>query len=88
MRERYCVREAEFEPKVYLRITDNGVELTLRFVVHEHGAREVKDAISREILAALDKAKIGIASGRYEIVGVPPIRVIAEQSAQDPKLPA
>jgi small-conductance mechanosensitive channel len=87
MRERYYVRDAEFEPRVYLRITDNWVELTVRFVVHEHGVREVKDAISREILAELDKAKIGIASGTYEIVGLPPIRVVAEQSAHETKVP-
>jgi len=31
--------------------------------------------MSREILAALDKAKIGIASGTYAIVEVPPIRI-------------
>jgi hypothetical protein len=31
--------------------------------------------MSREILADLTKAGIGIASGTYEIVGVPPLRV-------------
>jgi hypothetical protein len=37
--------------------------------------REIKDAMSREILAALDAAGIEIASGTYEIVGLPPVRV-------------
>lgn len=78
MRKRYFVNEAEFEPKVYLRITDNWVELTVRFVVNERGVREVKDQMSREILAGLEEAKIGIASGTYEIVGIPPIRVVQE----------
>lgn len=81
MRERYFVKDAEFEPKVYLRITDNWVELTVRFVVNERGVREVKDAMSREILAALDEAKIGIASGTYEIVGLPSVRVVNDKAA-------
>jgi hypothetical protein len=35
----------------------------------------MKDAMSREILSQLDKAKIGIASGTYAIVEVPPIKI-------------
>lgn len=35
--------------------------------------------MSRDILAALDAAGIGIASGTYEIVGVPPLTVRVEQ---------
>jgi len=46
-----------------------------RFLAPDHGIRPIKDAMSREILAALDKAKIGIASGTYAIVEVPPIRI-------------
>ena len=81
MRERYFVEDAEFEPKVYLRLTDNWIELTMRFVVNERGVREVKDAMSREILAGLAKAGIGIASSTYEIVGLPPVRVSREPAA-------
>ena len=80
MRRRYFVNDAEFEPKVYYRITDNWVELTVRFVVNERGVRGVKDQMNREILAALDEAGIGIASGTYEIVGLPQVRVITENS--------
>ncbi len=63
------------EPSVYFRLTDNWVELTVRFPVPERGVRGIKDAMSREIMHALAAANIGIASGTYEIVGVPPIRV-------------
>jgi hypothetical protein len=31
--------------------------------------------MSREILRALDEAKIGIASATFEVVGLPPVRV-------------
>ncbi len=45
----------------------------------EHGIREVKDLISREILAGLEKAGIGIASTTIGIVGMPQLRVKEEQ---------
>ena len=64
-----------FGPKVYYRLTDNWLELAVRFVVKDHGIREVKDAISRDIVAALEKAGISIASSTYDIVGFPPIRI-------------
>jgi hypothetical protein len=38
--------------------------------------------MSREVIAELDKAKIGIASGTYEIVGMPPIRIAMEPQEQ------
>jgi hypothetical protein len=60
---------------VYLRLTDNWIELSVRFIAPQRGVRKLKDAMSRDILAGLEAAKIGIASGTYEIVGVPPLRV-------------
>jgi hypothetical protein len=66
---------ADLAPRVFLRITDNWVELSVRFLCRTHDIRGLKDRISREILADLDSAKIGIASNTYDIVGVPPIKV-------------
>jgi small-conductance mechanosensitive channel len=63
------------DPAVYLRLTDNWIELSVRFIAPQRGVRRLKDAMSRDILAGLEAAKIGIASGTYEIVGVPPLRV-------------
>jgi small-conductance mechanosensitive channel len=76
MRGRYYVRITDLRPRVFMRITDNWVELSVRFMARATGgAREMKDKMSREILDALEEAGIGIASGTYEIVGVPPIKV-------------
>jgi small-conductance mechanosensitive channel len=81
MRETYPLRvEPDLEPRVFWRLTDNWLELSLRFLCDDHGVRSLKDAMSRDILAALDTAKIGIASGTYEIVGVPPIVVRMDES--------
>ena len=58
----------EIEPRVYLRLTDNWIELTLRFLAREHGVRDVKNRISRQILQELSAAGIGVASATFEIV--------------------
>jgi small-conductance mechanosensitive channel len=75
LKERFFIEQADLQPRVYLRITDNWVELAARFLCGTHKVRALKDQISRQILDDLDAAKIGIASGTYEVVGFPPIRV-------------
>jgi small-conductance mechanosensitive channel len=75
MRRRYVVDRAEMEPRVYWRLDDRWLELTVRFIAREHGVRDLKDALSRDILAALDDAGIGFATGTIEVVGVPPLRL-------------
>ena len=75
LEQRYFVQRSEFEPKMFMRLTDNWIELTVRFITREFGVREVKNKISRDILAEFTKAGIGIASSTYDIVGMPPISV-------------
>jgi small-conductance mechanosensitive channel len=75
LQRRYFMKAASVKPKVYWRITDNWVELSVRFVTRTEGIRDVKDQISRRILDEFDKAGIGIASGTYAIVEVPPLTV-------------
>lgn len=72
MQKKYFVRGADLEPKVYWRITDNWLELTLRFLTEVYGVRAVKDEMSREILAELGDAGIVIASATYEVTVLPP----------------
>ena len=81
MREQYrMVRDDDLHPRVYVRLTDNWVELSLRFVVEVYGARGVKDAMSREILSALEANKIGIGSATFEILSLPPLRIERERT--------
>ena len=75
MQRRYFMKPAEMKPKVYYRLTDNWLELTVRFIAEDRGVRDLKDAMSRDILKALDEAGIGVASATFEIVGLPPLRV-------------
>jgi len=71
------------DPHVYMRLTDNWIALAVRFIAPERGIRPLKDAMSRDIWDGLEAAKIGIASGTYEIVGVPPLKVNITGSAQN-----
>ncbi len=80
LKKDYFMEAADIKPHVYLRITDNWVELSVRFLCGTHDIRGLKDRISREILSGLEATKIGIASGTYEIVGLPIINI--DQSAQ------
>jgi small-conductance mechanosensitive channel len=75
LRDRFGIDVGDVDPRVYWRLTDNWLELTVRFLVPDHGVRDIKDKMGRDILGALDEAKIGIASATYEIVGLPPLKV-------------
>lgn len=75
---RYPLVPAELEPRVFYRITDNWLELGLRFLSPSHGARALKDRMSRDILREFDQAGIGIASATYDIVGFPALRQAPE----------
>ena len=72
---RYFIELDDTIPRVFYRLTDNWLEMTVRFVVHDHRMRTVKDAIAREILTDFSRAGIDIASATYEIVGLPPVRL-------------
>jgi small-conductance mechanosensitive channel len=62
MERRYVMNRSELEPRVFLRLTDNWIELSVRFISLDHDIRRLKDKMSREILDELEKAKIGIVS--------------------------
>jgi small-conductance mechanosensitive channel len=70
----------DMSPRVYFRITDNWLELTVRFLVGTHSIRSAKDAMSREIVERFEAEGIGIASGTYDIVGFPPIEIRRERA--------
>ncbi len=69
----YRVKREDFHPTTYWRLTDNWLELTVRFIARDHGVRPMKDAMSREVLTRLEQAGIGLASATFEITGLPPV---------------
>ncbi len=83
MLDRYGMPNADMTPRVFYSLTNNWIELALRFVAPPHGSRVMKDAMSREILREFEQAGIGIASSTYDIVGLPPIRIVREGGGTD-----
>lgn len=81
LERRYFLAAGELSPRVFWRLTDNWLELTVRFIATTHNIRALKDAMSRDILRAFDEAHIGIASSTYDVVGMPPLRVELEPMA-------
>ena len=69
--DRFGVDIGEIAPRVFWRITENWLELTVRFLGPGHGTRNIKDQITRDIIAGFEKAKITIAATRQEAVEVP-----------------
>ncbi len=82
MQARFGVNPIDLDPRVFFRITDNWLELAVRFIVDTHGVRGTKDAMSRDIIVALEQAGIGIASATYDIVGFPPIEIRQARDAE------
>ena len=76
LQRRYFLKATDVRSRVYFRLTDNWLELIVRFVVREHGIREQKDAISRDVLASFERAGIAIASATFEVVSMPPVRLV------------
>ncbi|HSC20066.1 MAG TPA: mechanosensitive ion channel family protein [Rhizomicrobium sp.] len=86
LKRRYFLGDENPGPRVYWRLTDNWVEMSVRFVVPDHGVRGIKDAMSREIVQNLKAAGLGIASGTYQVVGMPKLQVAlsADSSLKTP----
>lgn len=83
LQEKFLIEPAKLKPQVFFRLTDNWVELSVRFLCKDHDIRGLKDRMTREIIDRLEAANVGIASGTYEIVGVPSIRVQMEAAGND-----
>lgn len=67
MRRRFPVPEAELEPRVFARTTDNWMELAARFVVPTRTARSLKDEMTRRVYGRLEEAGIDIASTTVDV---------------------
>ncbi|MDX2356773.1 mechanosensitive ion channel family protein [Dietzia sp. PP-33] len=66
----YAVDVREFGPQVFVSLQEDWILVTVRFVVGSHGARAVKDAISRDLVAGLKESGISPASVVYDIRAV------------------
>lgn len=86
MTRKFVIEHAPITPMIMMRITDNWLEFTARYVVDYKKRRTTKDAISMAILEAVEKSggKIGIASTTVQLVDIPELRV-SVKGLQGPK---
>jgi small-conductance mechanosensitive channel len=76
MIDRYPLKDTKVEPTLYLAMTDNWIELTLRFVVDAQERRKVKDQLHQDLLQHVQaEERITVASTTIEIVGFPQLQV-------------
>jgi small-conductance mechanosensitive channel len=75
MERKYFIDLSTMTPRVFMSLTDNWLQFTLRFISRPYGVRDVKDEISRAVLKRFDAEGIGIASATYDVVGFPPLKI-------------
>jgi small-conductance mechanosensitive channel len=75
--EKYAIDLDPLEPRVYYNLTDNYIELHLRFLTPVHGVRAIKDGVQRNILDGFEAAGLKIASTSMDISNLPPLRLAA-----------
>lgn len=69
------LHEVPVEPALYIVMTDNWIELTLRYIVEARNRRPMKGEIHGELLKCFDNEPgIRVASITVDVVGFPPIR--------------
>jgi hypothetical protein len=75
MIERYPLQRTQVEPTIYLTMTDNWIEITLRYIVDARERRKIKGQLHRELLQHFEaEENVTIASMTVEIVGFPPLK--------------
>jgi small-conductance mechanosensitive channel len=76
MMQRYPVLpDTPVEPTLYTVMTDNWIEMTLRYVVDARERRTVKGQLHRELLQHFEaEPDITVASVTLEVVGFPPLK--------------
>jgi small-conductance mechanosensitive channel len=71
----YPVQMTTVEPTLYIIMTDNWIEITLRYVVEPRERRQVKGLLHHELLQHFQsEPDITVASATFEIVGFPPLK--------------
>jgi small-conductance mechanosensitive channel len=67
MRRHYPIPISDLEPRVFVRATDNYMELSARFVIGVRTSRVATDEFTRQVCKGLDEAGIAIASTTMDV---------------------
>lgn len=76
MMRQFPIHKTGVDPRIYVTMTDNWIEMTMRYIVEARERREVKGKLHRELLQHFEaEPTITVASATFEIVGFPPVKV-------------
>ena len=71
---RFGIDVGDIAPRVFWRITEDWLEMTVRFLGPDHGIRGIKDKMTRDVLAGFEKDGIVVGATRQEAVPGPAAR--------------
>ncbi len=76
LKDKYYLEKKPAEPGVFMRVTDNWIQLAVRYMTPARGRRALHNKLSTMMLNKIEKSKkITVASATYEIVGLPEIKM-------------
>jgi small-conductance mechanosensitive channel len=67
LEERYPVPKTEVEPRVFVQMTDNWMQLAARFVIPVRQSRTLKSELTRRVRERFDEAGIPVASTTMDV---------------------
>jgi small-conductance mechanosensitive channel len=68
MQQRFGLALDQIDPRVFWRITEDWLEMTIRFLGPDHGIRQIKDKMTRDILAGFARDGVAIGATRQQAV--------------------
>lgn len=82
MRRKFYVEKRAVEPAVFLTVTDNWINLNIRFPAMARERRITRSRINTAILEMIEASDdIKVASTTIEIVGFPPVKMKADEQS-------
>lgn len=77
MVKKYMIENANVEPDVCIKLTDNWIEFNLRYVVDYKKRRSIKSLLFTDILQTIENSqgKVSLASATIELSGLPEVHV-------------
>jgi small-conductance mechanosensitive channel len=83
LQRKYYISKRSIESDVFLKLTDNWIELTARYVVQARQRRMVRNRLSQQILEKIEASEnIKVASQTFDIVGFPEL-VVKEKKQRE-----
>jgi small-conductance mechanosensitive channel len=70
--ERFGIDVGEIDPRVFWRVTEDWLEMTVRFLGPDHGIRNIKDQMTRDIVAGFARDGVKIGATRQQAVEAEP----------------